>query len=61
MKNKDIISSKELQQDLNEERRRKGLKDLPAVNPKNATNTYSRMDKSFSNAFDFFHKMGKKD
>ena len=32
-KDKKIISSAELQKELNEERKAKGLKEMPAVNP----------------------------
>lgn len=60
MKNDGSISSKELQNELNKERRRKGLKDLPAINTRASTGTYARMDKSFSSALNFFIKMWKK-
>ena len=55
-KDKKIVSSAELQKELNEERKAKGLKEMPAVNPTKggSTNTYCRMDKSWKSAPDFF-------
>ena len=43
-KDKKIVSSAELQKELNEERKAKGLKEMPAVNPTKggSTNTYCR-------------------
>ena len=60
-KDKKIISSAELQKELNEERKAKGLKEMPAVNPNKggSTNTYCRMDKSWKSAPDFFKQMIK--
>lgn len=48
-KDKKIVSSAELQKELNEERKAKGLKEMPAVNPTKggSTNTYCRMDNSW--------------
>ena len=43
---------------LNEERKRKGLHELPAVNPINGgTSTLARKDKSWNSVFDFFRKL----
>ena len=57
-KDKKIISSAELQKELNEERKAKGLKEMPAVNPTKggSTNTYCRMDKSWKSAPDFLSR-----
>lgn len=56
-----IPSSQYLHAEWNEERVKKGLKEMPAVNPKGAgsTNTYARMDKSWKSAPDFFKQMIK--
>jgi len=57
-----VFSSQNLHVELNEERKKKGLDELPAVNPlKGSTNTYARKDKSFDNAFDFFKQMIEKE
>jgi len=62
--NEKILSSSNLHEEWNEERREKGLKEMPAVNPKGAgsTNTYCQADKSWKSAPDFFKQMikGKK-
>lgn len=57
-----ILSSTNLHEEWNEERAKKGLKEMPAINPKGAgsTNTYGRMDKSWKNAPDFYAQMIKK-
>ena len=54
-----IPSSQNLHAEWNEERAKKGLKEMPAINPKGAgsTNTYARMDKSWKSAPDFFKQM----
>ena len=55
-----ILSSKNLHDEWNEERKKKGMKEMPAVNPRNSsTNTYCRMDKSWKSAPDFFQQMIK--
>lgn len=63
--NEKILSSNNLHEEWNQERRKKGLKEMPAVNPKGvgSTNTYCRMDKSWKSAPDFFMQMmkGKKE
>lgn len=60
-KDERILSSSNLHEEWNEERREKGLKEMPAVNPKGAgsTSTYGRMDKSWKSAPDFFRQMIK--
>ena len=60
-KDERILSSAELHKDLNEERKKKGLKEMPAVNPKGgSTNTYCQMDRSWKSAPDFFKQMLQK-
>lgn len=52
-----IYTSKE----LNAERKRKGLSEIPAINPcKLGNTTIAQKDKSYSNAFDFYKKLFKK-
>ena len=56
-----IINSSTIQNELNEERKRKGLHELPPVNPiKGGTSTLARKDKSWSSVPDFFRKLFKK-
>jgi len=56
-----ILSSSNLHEEWNEERREKGLKEMPAVNPKGAgsTSTYARMDDSWKSAPGFFKQLIK--
>ena len=56
-----ILSSSNLHAEWNEERAKKGLKEMPAINPKGAgsTNTYCQDDKSWKSAPDFFKQMIK--
>ena len=62
--NEKILSSSNLHAEWNAERAKKGLKEMPAINPKGAgsTNTYRQADKSWKSAPDFFKQMikGKK-
>ena len=60
--NEKILSSSNLHEEWNEERREKGLKEMPAVNPKGAgsTSTYARMDDSWKSAPGFFKQLIKK-
>ena len=62
--NEKILSSSNLHEEWNAERAKKGLKEMPAINPKGAgsTNTYCQADKSWKSAPDFFKQMikGKK-
>lgn len=57
-----ILSSNNLHEEWNAERAKKGLKEMPAINPKGAgsTNTYCQSDKSWKSAPDFFKQMIKK-
>ncbi|MBR2619219.1 MAG: hypothetical protein IKC98_00085 [Firmicutes bacterium] len=60
--NEKILSSNNLHAEWNAERAKKGLKEMPAINPKGAcsTNTYARMDDSWKSAPGFFKQMIKK-
>lgn len=59
--NEKIITSKTLHEDLNEERKRKGLGEIPAINSKNCgASTIARKDKSWNSVPDFFAKLFKK-
>ena len=60
-KDEKILSSENLHAEWNEERSKKGLKEMPAINPKGAgsTNTYAQDDKSWKSAPDFFKQMIK--
>ena len=56
-----IINSSTIQNELNEERKRKGLHELAPVNPINGgTSTLARKDKSWNSVPDFFRKLFKK-
>ena len=56
-----IINSSTIQNELNEERKRKGLHELPPVNPIiGGTSTLARKDRSWSSVPDFFRKLFKK-
>ena len=61
--NEKILTSQALTEELNAERREKGLYEIQPINcRKGSTGTYARKDKSFSNTFDFYRKLfGKKD
>lgn len=55
-----IPSSQNLHTEWTEERKRQGLKEIPAINPRNAgTSTLARMDKSWKSVPDFFKQMIK--
>ena len=58
--NDKTISSKDLHQELNAERAKAGLHEIPAINSRSGGNSYARMDNSFKNVFDFFRKLFKK-
>jgi len=60
--NEKILSSSNLHAEWNAERAKKGLKEMPAINPKGAgsTNTYARMDDSWKSTPGFFKQMIKK-
>lgn len=58
-----VVASDDLLRDVNKERESQGLHEIPAVNSRSASNTYARLDKSFSSVPDFFMKLfgkGKK-
>lgn len=56
-----IYTSAELSKELNEERRKQGLSEMPAINSfKGGTSTIARKDKSWGSVPDFFVKMFKK-
>ena len=57
-----VLSSKNLHDELNEERKKNGLYEIPAINPKasGSTNTLGRMDKTWDNVLDFYSKLFKK-
>lgn len=58
----EIYSSTNLHEKLNQERRKEGKYNLPAVNPLGGTNrNYSDKDKSFTNVADFFVKLHKRE
>ena len=58
---KSIITGQSLLDDLNAERRKKGLHELPAVNSFLAnTGSLARKDKTFKNSIDFFIQLFKK-
>ena len=64
--NSKIYTSKSLAKELNEERKAKGLYELPEVNCVKGGNTsvYARKEKSFKSAVDFYNqliKSGKKE
>ncbi len=55
-----IVNSESIQKELNEARRKKGLPEIPAINPKGAgTSTLARKDKSWSSVLDFLIKLMK--
>ena len=55
-----VVSSKDLHEKMNEERKAEGKYSIPAINSgQTSTNTYARMDKSWSSTPDFFYKMIK--
>ena len=56
-----VYSSETLREELNEERKKKGLGEVSAINPKGGgTSTYARKDKSYSSVVDFFRKLTKR-
>ena len=59
---KKAITSKELQKEWTEERKRQGLEEIPPINNvgQASTGNLARMDKSWKNAADFFLKMIKR-
>ena len=56
-----VVTSNDLLRDVNAEREKEGLHEIPAVNGRSAgTNTYARLDKSFNSVPDFFIKLFSK-
>lgn len=57
-----VFSSQNLHAELNEERKKNGLPEIPAINPKasGSSNTLCRYDKSWNNVVDFYKKLFKK-
>ena len=56
--NGNVVTSDDLLLDVNTEREKEGLHEIPAVNSRSSgTNTYARLDKSFSSVPDFFMKL----
>ena len=56
-----VVTSDDLLRDVNADREREGLHEIPAVNGRSAgTNTYARLDKSFNSVPDFFIKLFSK-
>ena len=56
-----VVTSDDLLRDVNADREREGLHEIPAVNSRSAgTNTYARLDKSFNSVPDFFRKLFSK-
>ena len=56
-----IYTSKDLHEEMNEERRKQGLDELPAINPcRGGTSTLARKDKSWGSVPGFFTKLFKK-
>ena len=55
-------TSAELTKELNEERKEKGLYEIPEINTGLAnTGEYAKRDKSFANVTDFFIKLAKRE
>ena len=55
-----MVSSKDLHEKLNEERKAEGKYSIPAINSgQTSTNTYARKDKSWNSVPDFFYKLIK--
>ena len=52
-----VIASNDLLNEVNEEREKQGLHEIPAVNSRSGGNTYARLDKSFKSVPDFFMKL----
>ncbi len=56
MKERYIITSDDLRGDINEERRKLGLHEIPAGNVRSAANSCAHLDKSFCCTFDYFRQ-----
>ena len=55
-----VVTSRDLLHDINEEREKQGLYELPEVNSRSGGNTFARLDKSFNSVPDFFIKLFSK-
>lgn len=55
-----VVTSRDLLNNINEDRQKKGLHEIPEVNSKSGGNTYARLDKSFKSVPDFFVKLFSK-
>ena len=55
-----VVTSRDLLNDINEEREKQGLYELPEVNSRSGGNAYARLDKSFNSVPDFFIKLFSK-
>ena len=60
MKERYVITSDMLREDINEERRKLGLHEIPAGNVRSAANSCAQLDKSFSSTFDYFRQQHAK-
>lgn len=58
----EIITTEVLRKEMNEERQKEGLYEIPAINSRSGGNSYARMDDSFKSVPDFFKQLifGKK-
>ena len=56
----EIITTKDMLKDVNEERRNAGLYEIPEMNTRVNTGNLARMDKSFKSVPDFFRQLLKK-
>ncbi|MBR4861719.1 MAG: hypothetical protein IKU09_05915 [Firmicutes bacterium] len=51
------ITTEDLRGQMNREREREGLYELPAINSRSGGNSYARMDTSFKSVPDFFRQL----
>jgi len=56
-KNEEIITTKDMLNDVNEERRNAGLYEIPEMNTRVNTGNLARMDNSFKSVPDFFRQL----
>ena len=52
-----VVTSRDLLDEINEERKEQGLHEIPEVNSRSGGNTFARLDDSFKNVPDFFAKL----
>ena len=57
---KTAVTTEDLRAQMNRERQKEGLHQLPALNSKSGGNGYARLDKSFKSAPDFYRQLLKK-